>query len=160
MACLKGEERAGKWGQKRLKGTVTSIFHAPRFSNQNSLLSFSTHFCLFLKYCPNIFGIISALDKLMCFERDLWTKPSFYILFSYPESLLFRQHGLFLLLCLLLQLVVAHGHDGQDQIDKVEGAEKDDHQEEEDVPGPGGAQNALWYFNKFLLHALPVGFWF
>ena len=38
-----------------------------------------------------------------------------------------------LLLCLALELVVGHGHNGQDQVDEVEGAEENVEDEEDDV---------------------------
>lgn len=50
-----------------------------------------------------------------------------------------------------LQLVVGHGHDGQDQVDQVEGAQEDVDHEEEDVIGSGRPQGDLQRqrFNPF-----------
>ncbi len=75
----------------------------------------------------------------------------------YPEGLFLRQHGLFLLLSFLLQLVVAHCDDGQDQVDQVERAEEDDDEEEEYVPRPGGAQDALVEVLPEVLSHQPEG---
>ena len=41
------------------------------------------------------------------------------------------------LLCFLLQLVIAHGNDGEDQVDKVKGTKEDDEKKEDDVPRAG-----------------------
>ena len=62
---------------------------------------------------------------------------------THPQGFLLQQCRLLLLLRLLLQLVVAHGHDGQDQIDQVEAAEEDDEKEEDDMPGSGSTQHSL-----------------
>ena len=62
---------------------------------------------------------------------------------TYPERLLFEQGGLLLLLRLLLELIVAHGHDGEDEVDEVEAAEEDDEEEEDDVPRSRGPQHGL-----------------
>ena len=56
---------------------------------------------------------------------------------TYPERLLFEQGGLLLLLRLLLQLVVAHCHDGEDEVDEVEGAEENDKKKEDNMPRTG-----------------------
>jgi hypothetical protein len=54
-----------------------------------------------------------------------------------PESLLLCQSCFFFLFSFLLEFVVAHGHDGQDQVDQVERPQEDDHHEEDDVPRTG-----------------------
>ena len=41
------------------------------------------------------------------------------------------------LLCFLLQLIIAHGNDGEDQVDKVKRTKEDDEKKEDDVPGAG-----------------------
>ena len=56
---------------------------------------------------------------------------------THPERLLLEQSCLLLLLRLLLQLVVAHRHDGQDQVDEVEGAKENYKKKEDNVPRPG-----------------------
>ena len=56
---------------------------------------------------------------------------------THPQRLLLEQRCLLLLLGLLLQLVVAHGHDGQDEVDEVEGAEENYKKKEDYVPRPG-----------------------
>ena len=53
---------------------------------------------------------------------------------TYPQSFLLGQRRLFFLLRLLLQLVVAHGDDGEDQVDQVERAQEDDQEKEDNVP--------------------------
>ena len=62
---------------------------------------------------------------------------------TYPERLLLQHGSLLLFLRLLLKLVVAHGHDGEDEVDQVEGAKEDYHKEEDDVPGPRRTQHHL-----------------
>jgi hypothetical protein len=52
---------------------------------------------------------------------------------SYSHRLLFRG---FFFLSLLLQLIVRHSDDGQDQVHEVERAQEDDHNEEKHVPWP------------------------
>ena len=48
-------------------------------------------------------------------------------------------------LCLLhaIELVVGHGHDGEDEVDEVEAAQEDVEDEEGDVEGAGGLQRDL-----------------
>ena len=62
---------------------------------------------------------------------------------TYPQRLLFQQGSFLLLLRLLLELIVAHGHDGEDEVDEVEAAEEDDQEEEDDVPRSRGTQHGL-----------------
>ena len=55
-------------------------------------------------------------------------------MFPHPQRLFLQQGSLLLLLRLLLQLVVAHGDDGEDQVDQVERAQEDDQEKEDNVP--------------------------
>ena len=42
-----------------------------------------------------------------------------------------------------IELVIRHGHDGEDEVDEVEGAQEDVQDEEGDVEGAGGLQRDL-----------------
>ena len=42
-----------------------------------------------------------------------------------------------------IELVIGHGHDGEDEVDEVEGAQEDVQDEEGDVEGAGGLQRDL-----------------
>ena len=42
-----------------------------------------------------------------------------------------------------IELVIGHGHDGEDEVDEVEGAQEDIEDEEGDVEGAGGLQRDL-----------------
>ena len=42
-----------------------------------------------------------------------------------------------------LQFIIGHGHDGQDQVDEVEGTQEDVQHEEDDVIGTSGSQSNL-----------------
>ena len=56
---------------------------------------------------------------------------------------LLRRRRFLLFFGLLLQFIVAHGYDGEDEIDEVEGAQEDDHHEEADVPRAGHPEDHL-----------------
>lgn len=59
---------------------------------------------------------------------------------TYPDRLLF---GELLLFGLLLQLVVRHGDDGQDQVNKIERTKEYNNYEKQHVPGPRRPQHQL-----------------
>ena len=42
-----------------------------------------------------------------------------------------------------IEFVIGHGHDGEDEVDEVEGAQEDVQDEEGDVEGAGGLQRDL-----------------
>ena len=74
---------------------------------------------------------------------QLYDKTPLLSMATYPQRLLFQQSSFLLLLRLLLELIVAHGHDGEDEVDEVEAAEEDDEEEEDDVPRSRGPQHGL-----------------
>ena len=76
---------------------------------------------------------------------------------AHPDGGLFGQRRLLLLLGLLLQLVVRHGDDGQDQVEQVERAQEDDDDEEEHVPRAGRSQHQLVQVLPVVLHHEPEG---
>ena len=75
---------------------------------------------------------------------------------TYPQRFLFQQGSFLLLLRLLLELIVAHGHDGEDEVDEVEAAEEDDEEEEDDVPRARGPQHGLVKVFPVILYKVYV----
>lgn len=76
---------------------------------------------------------------------------------AYPDGFLFEESGLFLLFRLLLELVVRHGDDSEDEVEQIEGAQEDDDDEEEHVPRTGRPQDELVEVLPVVLHHEPEG---
>ena len=62
---------------------------------------------------------------------------------THPQRLLLQQSCLLLLLSLLLELVVAHGHDSEDEVDQVERSEENDQEKENNMPRAGSPEDSL-----------------
>ena len=58
---------------------------------------------------------------------------------------------------LAVEIVVGHGHDGEDQVDQVEGAEENVEDEEGNVQGSGGLQRDLVEILPEVLSHQPEG---
>ena len=69
-----------------------------------------------------------------------------------PDGFLFDEGRFLVLFGLLLQVVVGHGDDSQDQIEEVERSQEDGEDEEEHVPRSGRAQHQLVEVLPVVLH--------
>ena len=75
-----------------------------------------------------------------------------WVISTYPDGFFLDQSRLLVLLGLLLEVVVGHGDDGQNQVEEVEGSQEDGEDEKEHVPRSGRAQHQLVQILPVILH--------